>query len=456
MNQLRIGLSTQTPLIRMGKEPNLLGNGAGVQGKPVLLQEGAFNLSPGGVSRMVLQMVRQWHATGWMREAHWFSLQPQGPERVRLDELNLDVHHLRLPESEMQAYARTKEKLWGDIHGLESTRFDTEDFRFYARYNWGTSDAIMAQAPGLDAVYVHDFQLLQVGALVGLTAPTILRWHVPFDPSRLPRYTRHFMLRLMEDFDGIIVSTRRDLQGLTNAGYRGKVLQQYPHTDVQDWPTPVQADVADFEARAGLQPDSPAILCVGRMDPIKRQDVLLEAMALLRRKHPSARAVLVGNGSFSANPQSGLGLTKAAKWRAYLEDLARELKVAEHVRFTGWLPDNLVTAAYQRAAVLVLPSNIEGFGLTTFEAWAYGKPCVISTGCGSAEVVQDGVNGYTFPPGVAQALAARLDSLLTDPDSAERMGEAGNVALRGYTVQQAAPQVCGFIEEAIERFRRTT
>lgn len=455
MNQLRLGISTQTPLIRMDKEAHAA-SGNGVQGKPILLQEGAFNLNPGGVSRMVLQMVRQWRATGWVREAHWFSLQPQGPERVRLSELNLDVHHLRLAADEMPAYARTKEKLWADIHGLESPRFDIEDFRFYSRYNWSTSDAIMAQAPDLDAVYVHDFQLLQVGALVGLTAPCILRWHVPFDSNRLPRYTRHFMLRLMEDFDGIIVSTRRDLQGLTNAGFRGKVLQQYPHTDLQDWPEPTAADTHEFEARAWLQPDAQVILCVARMDPIKRQDVLIEAMARLRHSHPRARVVFIGNGSFSGNAQAGLGLSKAAQWRAYLEGLAKELNVEEHIRFTGWLPDNLVTAAYKRANVLVLPSSIEGFGLTTYEAWAYGKPCIISTGCGSAEVVQDGVNGYTFPAGDSVALAARLDHLLTHWEDAERMGETGNRALQSYTVQQAAPVESGFIEEAIERFRRTT
>ncbi|HLF16726.1 MAG TPA: glycosyltransferase [Candidatus Thermoplasmatota archaeon] len=454
MKQLRIGISTQTPLIRVGNEPYTLTPSAAVLGKRIHIKEGGFHVSAGGVSRLVLQTVRHWHATGWMREAHWFSLQPQGPERVRMDEYNLDIHHLRLGEEEMRAYARTKEKLWADLHGLEAERFDIEDFRFYARYNWSTGDAMMAQAPDLDALYVHDFQLLQVGAIIGLTAPAVLRWHVPFDPQRIPRYTRHFVLRLMEDFDGVVVSTRRDLQGLTNAGFRGKVLQEYPHTDLKDWPTPTPAGVQAFEELARLEPDTPVILCVGRMDPIKRQDVLVRAMASLRHQYPKARAVFIGNGAFSSLSGSGLGLGKADQWRAKLEALARELGVEANVTFTGWLSDTLVTAAYQRAAVLVLPSDIEGFGLTTFEAWAYRKPCVISSGCGSAEVVQDGVNGYTFPPQDHEALAARLEALLGNREMAERMGEAGNVALAAYTVQQSAPRVATFIEEAIERSRR--
>jgi glycosyltransferase involved in cell wall biosynthesis len=455
MSGLRLAVTTQTPLIRMGNEPPAVAPNIGVHGRSILVQAGSFHLSPGGVSRMVLQEVREWQATGWLREAHWFSLQPNGPEHLSLPEFGLHVHHLRLGEAEMRAYARTKEKLWAEIHGMETPRFDMEDFRFYARYNWSTGDAVMAQASDFDAVYVHDFQLLQVGAIVGITAPSVLRWHVPLDPARIPRYTRNFVVRLMEDFDGVVVSTRRDLQGLTNAGFRGRVLQQYPHTDPADWPTPSAADVEEFERRAGLGPDTPVVLCVARMDPMKRQDLLVQAMALLRRKHPRARAVFVGNGSFSGESKGGLGLGKAKLWRSHCEQLARELGVAGQVAFTGWLPDNLVTAAYDRASVLVLPSDIEGFGLTTFEAWAYRKPCVISSGCGSAEVIQDGVHGFTFPPGDAAALAERLDTLLGQREAAERIGESGHVALGTYTVQQSAPRVATFIDEAIARSRRT-
>ncbi len=457
MKQLRIGISTQTPLVRIDRAngPPSPGSGNGTGEAVVNLEEGNFQVSAGGVSRMMLQTVRQWHAMGWMQEGHWFCLQPEGPERFRLPSFHLEIYHLRLANGEMEAYGRTKEKLWADLHGLPSEGFSLEDFRFYARYNWYTGDAMMARARELDAVFVHDFQLLQVGAIVGLTAPSILRWHVPFDPQRIPRYTRNFVLRLMEDFDGVVVSTRRDLQGLLNAGFRGKVLQDYPHTDLKDWPTPTSERREEFERRAGLTAENPVVLCVARMDPIKRQDVLVRAMATLRTRHPKARAVLVGNGSFSSMRGSGLGLGKAAQWRAQLEELVRNLHLEEHVTFTGWLPDPLVFAAYDRASVLVLPSEIEGFGLTAFEAWAYRKPCVLSSGCGSAEVIQEGLNGATFPSGDHEALAARLDELLSNPTTAEKMGEAGNISLASYTVQQSAPRQAAFIEEAILRSQRT-
>jgi glycosyltransferase involved in cell wall biosynthesis len=490
MDPWRIGISTQTPLVRwthhvatavapadpterVGEPPargEVEGEGGASGGGPPGSQQIAvprstgpdlvdgrlreFHVSPGGVSRMVLQSIRAWHATGRLGEAHWFSLQPLGPEHIELDGMPVGLHHLRLAPEVMAGYARTKETLWGDLHGLPSKPFGPEDFRAFMAYNAATSDAILAQAPDLDAVYVHDFQLLQVGAMVGLAEPCVLRWHVPFDPSRIPEYTRNFVLRMMESFDAVIVSTRRDLEGLTNSGYRGTVRQIYPHTESADWAAPTAAAAQRFEHDTGLRINEPVVLCVARMDPMKRQDVLLQAMALLRRKHPLAKVVLVGNGSFSGSKSNGLGLSKAGQWRAHLESMAHQLGLGGRAIFTGWMPDDLVAAAYARADVLVLPSDIEGFGLTPFEAWGYRKPCIVTTGCGAAEVVQDGVTGSTVPPADPRALADALDSILSSPEKALRMGEAGRVALRGFEATRAAEAEWQVMEEARRRFHR--
>jgi glycosyltransferase involved in cell wall biosynthesis len=451
MDPWRIGLSTQTPLVRWGPhatEPEVE-MGQGLVGR---LRQ--YHVSPGGVSRMVLQSLRSWQAAGRLEEAHWFSLQPQGPERLRLDDLPVELHHLRLSPELMQGYARTKEKLWADIHGLTAAPFDTEDFRAFMGYSHATSDAILDQARDLDAVYVHDFQLLQVGAMVGLAAPCVLRWHVPFDAPRIPRYTRNFLLRMMESYDAVIVSTRRDLESITNAGFRGTIRQVYPHTEPADWKPPTAAAAQAFEDNTGIRPGEPVVLCVARMDPMKRQDLLLQAMAQLRRRHPDARTVLVGNGSFSGSKSTGLGLSKAGRWRMHLEQLAKELGIADRTVFTGWMPDDLVAAAYARADVLVLASDIEGFGLTPFEAWGYGKPCVVTTGCGASEVVHDGLTGHTVAPDDADGLAKALDRILSDPEQAMRMGAAGRIALRGFTAANAAETEWDVLERARLRFRR--
>ena len=449
----RVAITTQTPLLR--QPPGSLEAGAG-GGLVTLRRLADLHVTPGGVSRMVLQSVQSWRRAGRVGQVHWFSLQPTGPERLHLEELDLHLQNVRLPAETLQAYARTKEKLWADLHGLPAARFDRDDFRAFTRYNAATADAILQQAPELDVAYVHDFQLLQVGALVGLAAPSVLRWHVPFLPQLMPRYTRNFVLRSMEAFDAVIVSTRRDLEGLTNAGFRGFVRQVYPHSDPDDHTRATRAQEQELEDIVGIPPDAPVVLCVARMDPMKRQDLVVEAFARLRARHPDALLVLVGNGSFSGAKGTGLGLSKAGRWKQHVEETAHRLGALDGVRFTGWMPDPLVAAAYARADVVVLASDLEGFGLTPFEAWAHGKPCIVTEGCGASEVVQEGLTGHTVPSGDAEALADRLASILDDRDAAERMGAAGAIALRAYTPAVAAAKEAAILERAQRRFRRHT
>ncbi|MCA1819688.1 MAG: hypothetical protein LC620_06540, partial [Halobacteriales archaeon] len=272
---LRVAISTQTPLLKPVPEV------AAARGSGQSL-EGLYRLTPGGVCRMVLPTVRQWHASGFLSQAHWFALQPDVPTIRGYDGMPLALHHLSLPPEQLAAYARTKERLWADIHGLAAPAWRAADFRFYARYNWFTADAILEHGAGLDVAYIHDFQLLQVGGLLGLAAPAVLRWHVPFVPRLIPERTRRFLVDAMEAFDTVIVSTRRELEGLVDSGFHGRARQAYPHIDAADWPRTGERERAELEGLWGLRRDDPLILVVARMDPMKRQDLAIQALALLR------------------------------------------------------------------------------------------------------------------------------------------------------------------------------
>lgn len=450
MNSLSIGISTQTPPVRFETEvyqPRLAGSRTSLMEVPRTRHP-----TPGGVCRMVLPTLREWHQSSFMREGHWLSLQPGAPSIPNYGDIPLDLHHLSLPPQELAAYARTKEKLWADIHGLPAPAWSVDDFRFYGRFNWTNSDALLESTRKLDIAYIHDFQLMQLGALIGLAAPSVLRWHVPFDPARIPNYTRKFLVKAMEDFDAVIVSTRRDLEGLVKAGYHGEARQIYPHIDSQSMPDPTAAQVSALEARWRLKDDHALILCVGRMDPMKRQDIAIEAFARLRHKHPHARLALIGNGTFSAAKQGGLGLSKAHEWRRGLEALAQRLGVAPDVIFAGHVHDDVLNAAYARCDVVVLPSEIEGFGLTTLEGWRYGKPSIVSRGAGSAEIVHDGLNGLLFPAGDVANLAEQLDRVLSDTEFRLRMGEAGRATLRSYDVKEASVREREVLTSALEDF----
>lgn len=441
MNAHTLLVSTQTPLYRFD---------AAATGHPAGAHLPPHRISPGGVCRMVLPTLHNLREAGWLKQSYWYALQPGAPTDIDL-EPGVHLRHIDMSEEELRPYGRAKEKLWNDIHGLPSEPFSGDDFRHYVRFNTRTSHALLEHAGEVDVAYIHDFQLLQVGALLGLAMPCIMRWHVPFDARLIPRATRNWMVRLMEDFDTVMVSTRRDLQGLVDAGFTGRVRQIYPHIEPADWPAPTAEQVAKLESTWNLKPDTQVFLLVARMDPMKRQDLAVQAFARVHKTHPNARLVLVGNGSFSGKLGTGKG--KSAQWREHVVATAHKLGVQDAVTFAHWIPDDLLAAAYARSTAVLLPSDIEGFGLTPLEAWCYGKVPILSDGCGAAEIILDGINGHVFPSGNPEALAKAMLSVLANPERAERMGAMGRETLPRFTAKAVNPHIRAIMDEAIDKYR---
>jgi len=166
-------------------------------------------------------------------------------------------------------------------------------------------------------------------------------------------------------------------------------------------------------AELGLAADDPVAICVGRLSAAKGHPHLLRAVALLAAGMPRLVVLLVGDG----------------EERASLEALARELGVAQHVRFLGFRSD--VAGLLAAADVFVLPSNWEGLPVALLEAMAAGLPAVATRVAGTVEVIADGA-GLLVPPQDPSALAAALRSLLTDRDEAARMAERGQADVRAH------------------------
>lgn len=167
----------------------------------------------------------------------------------------------------------------------------------------------------------------------------------------------------------------------------------------------------------GPEPPSaaaPSVLYVGRLErnsAWKGVEVLVRAFARVHAARPEARLRLVGDGDA----------------RPGLEDLARDLGIADAVDFLGFRAGDDLVAEYRAATVLTLPSlsASESFGMTVVEAMACGRPVIGSRIGGIPEVIDDGGTGLLVPPGDAAALAAACLRILGDGDLADRMGAAG-------------------------------
>ena len=82
----------------------------------------------------------------------------------------------------------------------------------------------------------------------------------------------------------------------------------------------------------------------------------------------------------------------------------------------GFVAPGEVGAYYERAAVVVVPSRREGYGMVAREAMAHGRPVVATAVGGLVDAVEDGVTGLLVPPRDAAALRAALERLLGDPE----------------------------------------
>jgi glycosyltransferase involved in cell wall biosynthesis len=169
-------------------------------------------------------------------------------------------------------------------------------------------------------------------------------------------------------------------------------------------------DVKRFAIAPEPVPDR--IVVVTRFAPPKRNDLLVDAFAVIRRKRPQAELHVVGDG-----PDRGA-----------LERQIGELGLDGAVRLLGRRDD--VPEILSRAVCLVLASDYEGCPLAVIEAMAAGVP-VVATGVGGVgELVADGESGLVVPPGAAPALATAIETVLSDPARARQMGDAGRVIAR--------------------------
>ncbi len=453
MSGLKICLNTQTPLIRFKLQYSELLEKYGDLPDPVplemLAEDEDYEIAPGGVPKMVYPLMKEFIKSKLAEKVHWVSLNPIGPERIIADDIL--IHNISLVPHELSAYTHLKERIWEEIHGLEKHQIGPKEFGAYAKYNWLCAEKMFELLP-IDVFYIHDFQQLQIGNMLGLAAPVVLRWHIPFQLDTVTKYTRNFIVKCVEAFDAIIVSCKRDLEGLIRAGYRGSAYQIYPYVDPRKWSYPSENEVNEFCARFGITSGEKIILVVARMDRIKGHDVVINALTNVLKTIPNTKLVFVGNGSFSSSHRGGLGHPKGMIWREHLEKIAVELNIRKNIIFTGYLPDRLVRAAYKRCDVAVLPSVKEGFGLVVVEAWLYKKPVVVSSGAGVSELVINGTNGYIFPSGKAVELAKKIKCLLSNSEDALKMGERGAETARRCYIKEGVKSVVSVMKGAVKEY----
>ena len=183
--------------------------------------------------------------------------------------------------------------------------------------------------------------------------------------------------------------------------------------------------------------------CISRIDPQKNQKLLVEAFAKAVQDFPRLRLVLAG-------PVTRQG------YRDEMVEMIAQAGLTGKVRVLPPVEPESRQHADLMAALdaFVLPSRHEPFGIVVLEAWASGKPVVVSNVGGLTRLVEDGVNGLHFANGDVDSLQGRISALVTSSLMAQSLAEEGNREAReNYDWDNVAFQMEQIYQDAEEYLR---
>ena len=228
--------------------------------------------------------------------------------------------------------------------------------------------------------------------------------------------------------DRWLSSGRYTTRYLAHYGAKPERIFEYPFSSLEE--ADLQPQLAAREEKEALRQElgitePHCLLAIGQFIHRKGFDVLLKAAASL----PATAGIYIVGGEPTEE---------------YLQ-LRRELGL-ENVHFLGFQTKQTLVKFYKAADVFVLPTREDIWGLVINEAMAYGLPVITTDRCvAGLELVEENVNGYIVPVGSVEALAEKMQKILTCDLRA--MGEASLEKVRPYTIETMARVHAQIFEE---------
>jgi len=173
------------------------------------------------------------------------------------------------------------------------------------------------------------------------------------------------------------------------------------------------------------------VFALGSHYRYKNPEGLIRAFAAIAPRHPNLKLVLK------------IGRPKR------LDLLVRQLGLQDRVRYQGFVPDDELPALYRAAECFAFPSFYEGFGLPPLEAMLCGTPVIASQASSIPEVT--GQAALSVDPADTEALSRALEQILTDPDLAETLRQAGYAQAARFSVQRGIAETLALYHEVLGR-----
>jgi glycosyltransferase involved in cell wall biosynthesis len=172
-------------------------------------------------------------------------------------------------------------------------------------------------------------------------------------------------------------------------------------------------DTERFHALACCGKIEGSILFVGRLEKRKGIGFLIETIPLVKEQMPDVKLFVIGRG----------------RLRGAMERFCELQGLESAVEFLGPVPDHELVRWYNQVQVVVVPSVLEGLGMTSIQAMACGTPVIGTTGSGLTDVIQHGKNGLMVEYGDHLALSRAIVELLRDKGLQRTFSEEGEKAV---------------------------
>jgi D-inositol-3-phosphate glycosyltransferase len=206
---------------------------------------------------------------------------------------------------------------------------------------------------------------------------------------------------------------------------------------------PLSPDAA--KQAIGLPTGQRMLLFVGRIEPLKGVDTIFEAMSIIKRDAPR----LLDNLCLSIIGGDPDDLSGDNAEMDHLKALRVQLGLDELVTFLGAKDQDTLNYYYAVSEALIMPSDYESFGMVALEAMASGTPVIASEVGGLAFLVQDGFNGYHVPVREPAALAAKIRTVLEQPQVRQHLAHNATVSAQGYAWPKITDRLLDIFTEMI-------
>jgi len=240
--------------------------------------------------------------------------------------------------------------------------------------------------------------------------------------------------QILRRADRVIVATIAELTQLRflYKADASKLVVIPPGVDVCHF-YPIPADEAKMYV--GLKAHDRMVLYVGRIEPLKGVDTLIEAMSCLQWKEERPVHLAIIGGDPAVSPR------QMSSEMARLQKLCDDLSVGQTVVFLGKRDQDKLPYYYSAAELVVMPSHYESFGMVALEAMACGTPVIASEVGGLAYLVKDGETGFTIPDQEPDTLCEKISWLLNDHDMHAAMSQRAVEYAQDYAWETISKQI---------------